>query len=59
MSKQEEVRQVAGRSHLPVLELDLSDDDVVGAADRVADWLEATGGLAAPWGVAEAGQARS
>jgi len=57
--EQEEMRQVAGRSRLPVLELDLSDDDVAGAADRVADWLEATGGLAAPWGVAEAGQARS
>lgn len=56
--EQEEMRRVAGRSRLPVLELDLSDDDVAGAADRVADWLEATGGLAAPWGVAEAGQAR-
>ncbi len=57
--EQEEMRRVAGRSRLPVLELDLSDDDVAGAADRVADWLEATGGLAAPWGVAEAGQART
>ncbi len=57
--EQEEIRRVAGRSRLPVLELDLSDDDVAGAADRVADWLEATGGLAAPWGVPEAGQDRS
>jgi hypothetical protein len=34
-----------------VLELDVSDDDVPAAADRVADWLAATGGLSAPWGV--------
>ena len=27
------------------LELDVSDNDVAAAADRVADWLEITGGL--------------
>jgi len=42
---------VAGRSRLPVYEVDVSDDDVDGAAGRVADWLESTGGLTAPWGV--------
>lgn len=49
--EQEEMRRVVARSRLPVLELDLSDDDVGGAAARVADWLEASGGLTAPWGV--------
>ncbi len=27
------------------LEVDVSDDDVAAAADRVCDWLEATGGM--------------
>ena len=44
------LRQLAASSILPVLELDVSDDDVAGAAGRVADWLAATGGLEAPWG---------
>jgi hypothetical protein len=44
------LRQLAATSILPVLEIDVSDDDVAGAADRVADWLAATGGLEAPWG---------
>jgi hypothetical protein len=30
---------------LPPLTLDISDSDVPSAADGVADWLEATGGL--------------
>jgi hypothetical protein len=51
LAEQEAMRLVVARSLLPVLELDLSDDDVPAAAGRVADWLEATGGLAAPWGV--------
>ncbi len=44
-------RELVAQSTLPWLELDVSDGDVAGAADRVADWLEATGGLSAPWGV--------
>jgi hypothetical protein len=39
------LRELAATSTLPVLELDVSDDDVSAAADRVADWLAATGGL--------------
>jgi len=50
IAEQEAMRAVAAQSLLPVLELDLSDDDVGGAASRVADWLAATGGLTAPWG---------
>ena len=45
------LRELAGRSRLPVLELDVSEDDVAGAADRVADWLEATGGIFLPDGL--------
>jgi hypothetical protein len=42
------MRRLIGESILPVLELDVSNSDVSGAADRVADWLEQTGGLYAP-----------
>jgi hypothetical protein len=45
IAEQEEMRFEVGRSLLPSFELDVSDDDVSGAADRVASWLEATGGL--------------
>ena len=48
IAEQELLRRLAARSRLPVLELDISDDDVGAAAERVADWLESTGGLWAP-----------
>jgi len=32
-------------SRLPTLQLDISDVDIPAAADRIADWLEETGGL--------------
>jgi hypothetical protein len=37
--------RLAAESVLPRLELDVSDNSVASAADRVADWLEETGGL--------------
>jgi hypothetical protein len=43
--EQELLRELAGKSQLPLLELDVSDDDVTGATESVADWLESTGGL--------------
>jgi hypothetical protein len=46
--EQDLLRGLAAQSRLPVLELDISDDDVPAAADRVADWLESTGGLWSP-----------
>ncbi|MBI5067646.1 MAG: hypothetical protein HZB56_05350 [Deltaproteobacteria bacterium] len=49
LREQELFRSLVRESSLPWLELDVSDGDVAGAADRVADWLEATGGLYAPW----------
>lgn len=45
IAEQDEMRIEVGRSSLPSFELDVSDDDVAGAADRIATWLEATGGL--------------
>jgi len=47
--EQELLVGLARASSLPRFELDVSDLDVAGAADRIADWLEATGGLWAPW----------
>lgn len=46
--EQERLRALARASRLPLLELDLTDNDVPAAAGRVADWLEATGGLQMP-----------
>jgi hypothetical protein len=43
--EQELIRRLAGESVLPVLELDMSDGDLEGACERVADWMESTGGL--------------
>jgi hypothetical protein len=48
IAEQEEMRFEVGRSRLPSFEVDVSDDDVAGATDRIADWLESTGGLALP-----------
>jgi len=48
--EQDLFRRLVGESSLPWLEVDVSDGDVARAADRIAGWLEATGGLAAPWG---------
>lgn len=45
------MRRLVAESALPALELDVSDNDVAGAAERVADWLEETGGLWAPDGL--------
>ena len=45
VAEQESFREVAAGSRLERLELDVSDDDVSAAAERIADWLEATGGL--------------
>jgi hypothetical protein len=45
VAEQEDMRFEVGRSLLPSFEVDVSDDDVPGATDRIASWLEATGGL--------------
>ncbi len=46
--EQEVFRRCVAESRLPWTELDVSDGSVAGAADRIADWLEATGGLYLP-----------
>ena len=49
--EQEDYRRLVRESTLPFLEVDVTDGDLGRVADQVADWLEATGGLSAPWGV--------
>jgi hypothetical protein len=46
--EQELFRRCVRESILPTLELDVSDGDVARGADRIADWLEASGGLYLP-----------
>ena len=48
IDEQEQMRHLVNGSMLQTLVLDVSDSDVGAAADRVASWLEATGGLYAP-----------
>jgi hypothetical protein len=43
--EQELMRRLAGESMLPRLELDISDNDIPQAVERIADWMEQTGGL--------------
>ena len=45
IEEQELMKSFISRSILPVLELDVSDNDVNKAAGKIADWLEETGGL--------------
>jgi hypothetical protein len=45
VAEQDLFRHLVGESTLPGLELDVSDDDVPGAVERIADWLEERGGL--------------
>ena len=39
------MQRLVGESRLPRLELDISDNDIPQAVEKIADWLEATGGL--------------
>jgi hypothetical protein len=48
IAEQDLLRQLASRSQLPCLVIDVSDNDVDRAANAVADWLEESGGLYAP-----------
>ena len=43
--EQELMKRLVGESILPRLELDISDNDIPGAVEKIADWMEATGGL--------------
>jgi hypothetical protein len=55
IAEQEAFRAAVKKTRLPHVELDMTENDVPAAADRVADWLEATGGLYAPDGLIPSG----
>jgi hypothetical protein len=46
--QQELMRELIARSMLPSLTIDISDNDIPAAVERVADWLKASGGLYMP-----------
>ncbi|MGB8214153.1 MAG: hypothetical protein WCE68_11390 [Anaerolineales bacterium] len=43
--EQELLRRLVAESRLPRLELDISDGNISNAVERIADWLESSGGL--------------
>jgi len=45
IDEQEQFKAHISKSVLPVLNLDISDGDISKATDKIADWLESTGGL--------------
>jgi hypothetical protein len=45
VEEQELMRRFVGESTLETFEVDISNNDVTGAVERIADWLEQTGGL--------------
>ena len=47
IGEQDLLRRLVGHSILPTLELDVSDNDVGRAVERIADWMTQTGGLRA------------
>lgn len=48
IAEQELLRDLAGESSLPFVEIDVSDNDIARATGSIADWLEGTGGLWMP-----------
>lgn len=45
IEEQEMLRGLIAQSILPSLEVDITGDDIPGAVDKIADWLEREGGL--------------
>ncbi|PDV98830.1 hypothetical protein [Candidatus Chloroploca asiatica] len=45
VAEQKLMQQLVAATTLPTLTVDISDNDVPAAVERIADWLEATGGL--------------
>jgi len=45
IEQQELMRRLVRESLLPVLEVDISDNSIPAAVERIADWMESTGGL--------------
>ena len=50
VAEQEVISRLVEASTLETLRVDISDDDVPGAVERIADWMEQTGGLYATGG---------
>lgn len=48
IEEQKLIRRLAGESILPILELDISDNNIDSAVEKIADWMESTGGLYMP-----------
>jgi hypothetical protein len=48
LREQELMRELIAKSMLPGLTLDISDNNIAAAVERIADWLEASGGLYMP-----------
>lgn len=46
--EQEVLEELVSRSLLPVLRVDISDNDVPRAVNSIVDWMAATGGLEMP-----------
>jgi hypothetical protein len=42
---EQEVMQQLSRHPAETFQIDISDDDVPGAVEKIADWMETTGGL--------------
>jgi hypothetical protein len=45
VEEQKLIHSLFADSLLPKIEIDISDNDISAAVERIADWLEATGGL--------------
>lgn len=45
VEEQKLMRKLVKESILPTLELDISNNNIDGAVEQIADWMESTGGL--------------
>jgi len=48
VEEQKLIRKLASESILPMLILDVSDNNIEAATEKIADWMEASGGLYMP-----------
>ncbi|MBI5945020.1 MAG: hypothetical protein HY864_11675 [Chloroflexi bacterium] len=48
IEEQKLIRRLAGESILPMLVLDVSDNNIESATEKIAEWMESTGGLYMP-----------
>ena len=48
IAEQKLIRRLFDESLLPKIEIDISDNNIPNAVERIADWMESTGGLSMP-----------